>query len=431
MVLQNMLNGIRVIFQNMIYKEIKKCRVCGNENLRTVIDLGNMYLTGFFPKPGEVIDSSPLDLVKCWDEGVGKCCGLVQLRHTYDLGTMYGDNYGYRSGLNASMVKHLYDLVKEVESRVQLNDGDLVIDIASNDGTLLGGYVNQNAQLVGIDPTAAKFKEYYRNNITIVPEFFSSKLITSRFKEKAKVITSVAMFYDLEDPIKFMEDIKEILANDGLWVIEQSYMPFMIENTSYDTICHEHIEYYGLAQIDWMVKKVGLKIVDVDFNNANGGSFRVTMAQATSAYKENVEKIQKILNEEKANGYDEWPIYHKFAEMTKKHKEDLIQLLTKLKLSGKKIFGYGASTKGNVILQYCNFGLDFIPAIAEVNEYKYGRLTPGTNIPIISEEEAKKLNPDYLLVLPWHFRENTIMREHDYLNHNGHLIFPLPKIEIV
>jgi len=415
----------------MIYKEIKKCRICGNGNLETVINLGQMYLTGFFPKPGEVIDSCPLELVKCSGNRNDGHCGLVQIKHTYDLGILYGDNYGYRSGLNSSMVKHLQDLVKEVENRVKLKNNDLVVDIASNDGVLLASYANRSLQFMGIDPTAEKFKEYYPAGVTIVPEFFSSEAVKKRFKQKAKVITSVAVFYDLEEPLKFMGHIKEILADDGLWVMEQSYMPFMIENTSYDTICHEHIEYYGLEQIDWMAKKVGLKIVDVDFNGANGGSFRVTISQDNNFYEQKSVKIQRILNEENQKGYNDLAIYRTFAEMTKQHKKDLLVLLAKLKSSGKKIFGYGASTKGNVILQYCNLDSNTIPYIAEVNEYKYGRLTPGSNIPILSEEGAKKMNPGYFLVLPWHFKDNIINREREYLKQGGHLIFPLPKIEIV
>lgn len=413
----------------MIYKEIHACRVCGNKNVKTIIDLGDMALTGVFPIPGETVDSCPLEMVKCF--GDGDVCGLVQLRHTYDLEKLYGETYGYRSGLNTSMVRHLEAIVESIEARLPLQNHDLVIDIASNDGTLLGAYENQHLKLVGVDPSAEKFKEFYRSGIIRFPEFFSSAAIKKEFDQKAKVITSIAVFYDLEDPLKFMKDVKEVLADDGLWVLEQSYLPTMIDKTSYDTICHEHLEYYALAQIEWMAKRAGLKIIDVDFNDTNGGSFIVTMAHDSSTYKPNEEKIQSILQKEKDRGFDEWTIYEEFTKKTEKHKQDLIAFVHGLKSQGKKILGYGASTKGNVILQYCGFtSLDF-PCIAEVNEYKFGRLTPGTSIPILSEEDAKKLHPDYLLVLPWHFKENIIQRERAYLGQGGHLLFPLPKIEIV
>lgn len=415
----------------MIYKEILACRACGNKNLKTIIDLGNMALTGVFPAPGETVDSCPLEMVKCLGNGADDACGLVQLRHTYDLEKLYGDTYGYRSGLNTSMVRHLEGIVEGIEARIELQNHDLVIDIASNDGTLLGAYNNQHLQLVGIDPSAEKFKEFYRSGIIRFPEFFSSAAIKQKFDQKAKVITSIAVFYDLEDPLKFMRDVKEVLAQDGLWILEQSYLPTMIDQTSYDTICHEHLEYYALAQIEWMAKRVGLKIIDVDFNNTNGGSFIVTMAHDSAPYKPNEEKIQSILQKEKDRGFDDWAIYEEFTKKTEKHKQDLIAFISDLKSQGKKVLGYGASTKGNVILQYCGFTSADFPCIAEVNEYKFGRLTPGTSIPILSEEDAKKLHPDYLLVLPWHFKENIIQREQTYLSQGGRLLFPLPKIEIV
>lgn len=413
------------------FTTIEKCRICGNTELRTILDLGSMVLTGMFPKPGEYVDSCPVELVKCWSETEDECCGLVQLRHTYDLGKLYGDHYGYRSGLNASMVAHLEGIVREIEHRVTLNDNDLILDIASNDGVLLNAYKNSTLQLVGIDPSAEKFKEFYKPGIRRFSEFFSKDIIKNNFSIKAKVITSVAVFYDLEEPLTFMKEIKEILANDGIWVIEQSYLPTMIKNTSYDTLCHEHLEYYALKQINWMAQKVGLKIVDVDFNNANGGSFRVSIAQDVSNMLPKTEKINTILQQEKESGFDNWNVYQEFADNTKKHKEELIQCLKRLKTEGKKVCGYGASTKGNVILQYCNITVDDLSCIAEVNEYKFGRVTPGTNIPIYSEAEVKEMQPDYLLVLPWHFKENSIKRESTYLADGGHLIFPLPKIEII
>ncbi len=414
------------------YKQIDKCRVCGNKNLRTVLNLGSMFLTGIFPLPGEMVESSPLELVKCFPENEeNEICGLVQLRHTYDLNTLYGDTYGYRSGLNASMVKHLQGIVKEIEERVILKDNDLVVDIASNDGVLLGAYKNNNLQLVGIDPSVKKFGEFYKPQISKFAEFFSSGIIKKNFSQKAKIITSIAMFYDLEDPMKFVSEVKEVLAEDGIWVLEQSYLPLMISQNSYDTICHEHLEYYALRQINWIVNKNGLKIIDVSFNRANGGSFRVSVVHRNSEYNVDEQKTSSLLDKEKQDGFNEWKIYENFANESNKRREELVGFLQKLKNEGKTIFGYGASTKGNVVLQFCNLSPALLSYIAEVNSYKFGRTTPGTNIPIISEAEAKKMRPDYFLVLPWHFKDNIIERESEYLQSGGHLIFPLPKIEVV
>jgi len=414
----------------MLYNKITECRICGSKKLVEVLNLGEQALTGMFPKKDEIVETGPLELVKCYGENNSESCGLVQLKHNYDMSALYGENYGYRSGLNQSMVKHLEGIVRKVEDRVALKDDDLVIDIASNDGTLLGAYRNHKLRLVGIDPTAKKFKKYYQDHVSFVPDFFSSKIVVEKLKQKARVVTSIAMFYDLENPTDFMKQISEILTDDGIWVLEQSYMPKMIDNVSYDTVCHEHLEYYALKQINWMTRKTGLKIIDVEFNDANGASFRVTVAKKDSQYAEST-FVTRILEEEIKRGFDEIKIYKEFAKNVSQYRKDLIELIRDLNSKSKKVYGYGASTKGNVILQYCGFSSKDLPFIAEVNEYKFGKFTPGTLIPIISESEVKKLGPDYLLVLPWHFKSNILSREKEYLASGGHFIFPLPKITIV
>lgn len=414
------------------YTKIEKCRICGNTNLISVVNLGEQTLTGVFPKSlTEEITTGPLELVKCHgDEAV---CGLLQLHHSYQLDEMYGDNYGYRSGLNISMVNHLNDIVCKAVSFITLKENDLIIDIGSNDGTLLKQYQNGERYLrVGIDPTSDKFKEFYPETIQNIPDFFSSKLVKEKFNEKkAKIITSISMFYDLEEPISFVEQVYDVLDNDGIWIFEQSYMPLMIERNAYDTICHEHLEYYGLQQILWMFKKVGFKIIDLELNDTNGGSFKITAAKKTSGYNEANETVQSLLQKEKTDGYHTLEPYYKFRNTIEKHKNDLIALINKIKKSDKTIFGYGASTKGNVILQYCKITPNEIPYIAEVNENKFGSYTPNTNIPIISEGDAKKMKPDYFMVLPWHFKDNFLQREKEYLNEGGKLIFPLPEIEVI
>ncbi len=414
-------------------KEIKKCRICQNQELVPVLDLGSQTLTGVFPKsPDERITNGPLELVKCVEDG-GKHCGLLQLRHSYALEEMYGENYGYRSGLNQSMVEHLRGRVQKILNRVNLVAGDLVIDIGSNDSTLLQGYPQRDLQLTGIDPTGVKFKKYYPSHIDLIPDFFSAAKVKERFgAKKAKVITSIAMFYDLESPTDFMRNIFEVLDDDGIWVFEQSYMPTMLEKDSYDTVCHEHLEYYALRQIKWMADVVGFVIVDVEFNLANGGSFAITVAKKSSkAHKENLFLVNSILAEETRKGLSELKPYELFKQRITDQRDNIVQFVRKANQQGKKIFGYGASTKGNVILQYCSFTTKDIPCIAEVNPDKFGRFTPGTRIPIVSEAEAKAMKPDYLLVLPWHFKDNIVQREKSYIDGGGALVFPLPQIEVV
>ena len=426
-------NKIRDI-QAPSVREIVQCRICGNEDLVTVVDLGVQSLTGIFPSDrAKRITSGPLQLVKCREDAADSTCGLLQLKHSFNSHEMYGQNYGYRSGLNQSMVKHLQQKVQNILKIVPLDRGDIILDIGSNDGTLLKSYPSEGLSFVGIDPTAAKFKKYYPPYIQIIPDFFSAKRFVESFPQRnAKVVTSISMFYDLEDPILFMKNIYEILEDDGLWVFEQSYMPTMLKMNAYDTICHEHLEYYALEQIQWMIDRTGFKIVDVEFNAVNGGSFSVAVAKKSSdRFKECLGKIRTILGQERASRLHTLAPYRAFDRKIGEHRTELKALIKKLKREGKKVFGYGASTKGNVILQSCDITVKDIPCIADINEDKHGCFTPYTGIPIISEEEARVQKPDYFLVLPWHFREGILSRESNFLAAGGKIIFPLPNIEVV
>ena len=418
-----------------MYKEIAKCRICGNSNLIPIFHLGNFYLTGVFPKTkGEKVTSGPLELIKCQEDNKGRYCGLLQLKQSYEPDEMYGNNYGYRSGLNRSMINHLQNQITRILDMSSLTSSDLIIDIGSNDGTLLAAYPNHNLTLVGIDPTGYQFQEYYPDYIQLIPDYFSADIVQKHFGDrKAKIITSFAMFYDLESPIDFMKKIYEVLDDTGIWVFEQSYMPTMLARNLYDTICHEHLEYYRLKQIKWMTDEVGFKIIDIGFNDVNGGSFFVTVVKkGNNKFQENTGLIERILaNEEKKQELSTLKPYQEFKKHIDRHRDELQSFIRMVKTKNQRIFGYGASTKGNVILQFCNFTAKDIPYIAEVNNDKFHCYTPGTGIPIISESEAKAMRPDYFLVLPWHFRETIILREKDYLDGGGSLVMPLPQIEVV
>jgi NDP-4-keto-2,6-dideoxyhexose 3-C-methyltransferase len=404
------------------YKQIKHCRICKNENLQQVLDLGVQMLTGVFPREkDETITSGPLRLVKCMgDESV---CGLLQLEHSFSLSEMYGGNYGYRSGLNASMVAHLEKKVEKILVSTRIGEGDLVLDIGSNDGTTLQAYRQKGLILVGIDPTGEKFRHFYPEHVRLIPDFFSADLVKRSFqRKKAKVITSFSMFYDLEHPLGFMEQIHEVLADDGIWVFEQSYMPSMLRTHSYDTVCHEHLEFYALQQIQWMCDRVGFQIRDVEFNDVNGGSFSVTVAKGSPSRKA---QVQSILAEEKAEQLDTLKPYRRFADAAAQSKQQLLSFLERASSEGKRVAALGASTKGNVLLQYCGLTQNDICCVGEVNSDKFGCLTPGTWIPIISESELLTSAPDYLLVLPWHFRKYF---EGSAKFSKLNLVFPLPTL---
>jgi len=368
----------------------------------------------------------PLILVKC------ETCGLVQLKHSYALEELYGMNYGYRSGLNNSMVVHLREKVARLLRTVSLKAGDIVLDIGSNDSTLLQAYPNEGQRFIGIDPSGDKFRSYYPPRVTLIPEFFSAAAFRGKMgDDKAKIVTSIAMFYDLEDPLSFVHEIESILADDGIWHFEQSYLPSMLKANAYDTVCHEHLEYYAFSQIRWMTARANLKILDVSLNDTNGGSFAVTVSKASAPYPANEAAITELIRTEEALELRGDAIYQGFRRRVSESRDDIRNLLDELKSEGKNVLGYGASTKGNVLLQYCNLTWQDIPYIAEVNPEKFGCFTPGTGIPIISEQEARDMNPDYFFVLPWHFRENIVEREADFLAQGGGLIFPLPELAVV
>jgi C-methyltransferase C-terminal domain/Putative zinc binding domain/Methyltransferase domain len=408
---------------------INACRICGNANLVPILDLGIQVLTGVFPKERSAqVTRGPLQLVKCHGNDETEVCGLVQLAHSYDLGEMYGDNYGYRSGLNAGMVRHLAAKVADVCAAKSLQAGDVVIDIGSNDGTTLAQYKTPGLRRVGIDPTARKFADYYERDITVVADFFSAERYVELGLPLAQVVTSISMFYDLPAPMQFVTDVAAVLAEGGIWHCEQSYLPMMLDTTSYDTVCHEHLEYYAVRQMEWMTTRAGLRILDIQFNRVNGGSFAVTAQKAAGPH---APIVAELLISERTRGLETLAPYAAFAVNVAQHRTELSAVLRKLRDDGKRVFGLGASTKGNVVLQYCDIGPDLLTAIAEVNPDKFGAFTPGTEIPIVSEQDARAASPDVYMVLPWHFRTTFVEREAEFLARGGRLLFPLPNIEFV
>ncbi len=405
-----------------------QCRVCGNNNLVQVVDLGEQYLTGVFPNTrDERISKGQLALVKCHADSSVPVCSLLQLSESFDLDEMYGDNYGYRSGLNASMVKHLKAKVDRILSFGALEAGDIVVDIGANDGTTLGFYPS-TMKRVGVDPTGEKFRKYYQAEVELIPTFFNcDSLLAHTDGRKPKVVTSFSMFYDLESPIDFCKQITNVLDSEGIWVFEQSYMPLMLEKKSFDTICHEHLEYYGLEQVIWILNAAGLKVIDVELNEVNGGSFSVTAAHKSSK-RVATKNVMSLLESEAALKTSTLAPYEEFNASIKEAKTELDQFLQKCKAAGKSVAALGASTKGNVLLQYLNLTSSDLIAIGEVNPDKFGRLSPGSHIPIVDESELLLEEIDYFLVLPWHFREFFL----ECGKYKGKkLVFPLPQLEII
>jgi len=410
------------------------CRVCGSNALTPVINLGDQHLQGSFVKPGKEMPPTrkiPTSLVRCNPMRDEKACGLLQMEYTIPPEILYSA-YWYRSGTNNTMRHHLQGIVKEAMEMTGRKESAIVLDIGCNDGTLLGYYPDSFTKF-GVDPSDVA--QEIKAPINVIQDIFPSEELISRLDGHTfDIITSIAMYYDLEDPIAFTRGIKQILSPEGIWVFEMSYMPTMLKMTSYDTICHEHIEYYSLAVIEYILKQAEMKVVNVSHNDINGGSLRCQATHINNfTYKrdEFQQNIKAMRQEEFDLELDTDKPYRHFQDRINVHKEDLNALLKKLKKEGKKIHIYGASTKGNTILQWCGIDHRIIDCAAERNPDKYGALTLGTDIPIVSEEESRAMNPDYYLVLPWHFKEEFLERERETLEKGIGLIFPLPTIEII
>ncbi len=411
----------------------KTCRVCGSSALTPVINLGEQYLQGSFVKPGKEeppLRKISLSLVRCDPTKDEKACGLLQMEHTVPPEVLYSA-YWYRSGTNQTMRNHLQGITEEAASLIGKSNAR-VLDIGCNDGTLLKCYP-QNFIKFGVDPSDVA--QEITGDITAIQDIFPSEELTKVLQgEKFDIITSIAMFYDLEDPVSFCKEIKKALAPGGLWVFEMSYMPSMLKMNSYDTICHEHLEYYSLAVLEYILKQADLKIVDAVLNDINGGSIRCYATHVDNfAFKkqEAVTRIKLLRQAEFDMELDTDKPYKNFQDRINVHKEQLVSLLKMLKKEGKSIHIYGASTKGNTILQWCGIDNRIIDVAAERNPDKYGAYTLGTDIPIVSEADSRAMKPDYYLVLPWHFKEEFLKREEEILQRGVGLIFPLPNVEII
>lgn len=381
------------------YKENKHCRLCNFNGLKEVLTLGNQCISAFVETDSPPI-TAPLDLVICAE------CNLLQLKHTTNPKILYTDNYGYRTGLNTTMIQEMKNITNSTIGRKKLKENDVIVDIGASDGTLLN-FFPKNTLKVAFEPVK-KFASYYKGKETIlIQDFFNLKSYLDIVGKKAKVITAIAMFYDLDKPNSFLKDITKILDDDGILIIQQNYLPKMLQEGTFDNISHEHNCYYSIATLQTLLNRHNLEIFDVEFSPINGGCFRTFIRFSNNLPYErfknemesNIDKLSTFINSE----------YKK----------------------GKKIWIYGASTRGNVILQAARLAYPVISGASERNPEKWGKKTLGTNIPMYSEEEARKIHPDYFLVLPYWFGPEFLEREKKYLESGGKFIFPLPRFKII
>lgn len=398
------------------------CRVCDGE-FSPVLSLGEQYVSNFLlPEQSDGI-KAPLDLVLC------NQCSLLQLRHTVPCNAMY-QNYWYRSGTNQTMRTALADIANTSEKLIDLQPGDAVLDIGCNDGTLLASYETKGIFRIGFDPAANltvfshKVADRVVSNFFSAEEFYRDSVLKTH---RPKIVTSIAMFYDLEDPNKFVSDVKKVMHPDGVWVIQMSCLPSMLKQHDFGNICHEHLEYYSLRSLEYLLDLHNLIVSDVQLNDVNGGSFRVFVRNEGPVS----DRVRKMRSEENKLDLGDVESYSEFVIWIERIKEDISEFIKDQNCFGRTVAVYGASTKGNVMLQY--FGLDnsLIVAASERNSDKWGKVTVGTRIPIVSEEDARNMKPDYFLVLPWHFIDEFVSREKDYLLNGGRFIVPLPHFTLI
>tara|TARA_B110000037_G_scaffold223184_1_gene303450 strand:+ start:5277 stop:6509 length:1233 start_codon:yes stop_codon:yes gene_type:complete len=403
--------------------KIKKCRACNSTKLVKSFSLGNIAHAGKFPKNKKVnIPKDYINILFCNN------CYLVQLDRNYDLKYMFNSNYGYRSGINNTMSTHLKNLASTISKNFNLKKNDKVLDIASNDGTLLNHY-NNDIIKVGIDPIANKFNRFYKNIDHKIPDFFNSSILKKKKLFNFKIITALAVLYDLPDPNKFIIDMKEVLDEKGIIIIEVADLYQTLKKNIFDTFCHEHLEYYSYYTLNVLMKKHKLKIFDHKFFDINGGSSRYYICREEN--KRKINKRVKIISnlEKKEKIFTNLPLKI-FSKKINILKTDFLDLLKDIKTKNKIIHGYGASTKGNILIQYYGLNDSQIDFIAEKNKEKFNSYTPGSKIKIISEIKSRKMKPDFYVVFPWHFKKEILIRENKIRKNGTKFIFPLPSIKI-
>jgi SAM-dependent methyltransferase len=418
---------------NLKFTTLKNCRICKSNKLETILDLGDLYLSNFIDKENsQKAFSAPLELVLC----KGKC-KLIQLRHTVSAQEMFRE-YWYLSGINNTMANELEHIVRSIENVTKLNKGDYVLDIGANDGTLLRHYNNKEVNTIGFEPALNLTKSNTKGISKIIPEFFSLEEWNKFYPKKtAKVITAIGMFYDLDDPNKFVSNIEKILSDDGIFVIQMMYLPLFIEKNAFDGICHEHLEYYSLFSLEYLLSKFDLQIIGLEIRekiNEGSGRFYITkksFSGQTKISKKFLENLIFYRNKEVTLKLDNTNIYNELLANINAAREKTMSFLVSEKNKGKLIHGYAASTKGNTTLQYYGITTELIEAISDRNPDKWGRLAAGSNIPVISENESRNRKPDYYFVLAWHFIESFISREVEFLERGGKFVVSMPFFKVI
>jgi NDP-4-keto-2,6-dideoxyhexose 3-C-methyltransferase len=402
--------------------KLKKCRVCGSKDLTPVLSLGKQYLSDF-TRSNKKPKAFPLNIVLC------KSCKLVQLDYTTPAKFLYTERYGYKSGINQTMKDELKNIVEESLKKTKTKKQLVAVDIGANDGTLLS-FLPKSVFRIAVEPIRKLAKESQKQADIVINDYFNFKSYSKKLGNKrADIITIISCFYDMENPNKFVKDVIKIMDDDAVIVIQQNYLVEMLKKNAFDNIVHEHLEYYSLLSLSNLLKKYNLEVFDVKIRELNGGSFRTFIAK--KGKKKVTNNVIRMIKMEKQLGLDKKRIYLDFANKIERNKQRIIKLLEQIVEKGEKVYLYGASTRGNTLLQYYNLDNSVISFAVERNPEKWGKKIASVGISIISEKEARMDKPEYMLVLPWFFKKEFLVREKDYLLQGGHLIFPLPTVKVI
>jgi len=403
------------------------CRVCGSQNLTFLFSLGEQYVNDFV-KPGHQHDGVkyPIELELC------NCCSLVQMRHTAPQELLYSKHYWYRSGVTGMMRTALSDVSRSAQYLAFLLCGDVVLDIGSNDGTLLRSYQRRDIVKVGVEPATNLAEEGKRDVDIFINDFWNFDNYWEIVHKRAKVITALGMFYDLDDPNTFISDVAQALDPNGIFIAQLMCLRDTIDQGDVGNFAHEHLEFYSFKSLQYLYERNGLEIIDVERNYVNGGSYRIyarLKGSQVQAFQGAEQRIAKVVAAERDLTLP--ATYQLFEQRLLKNKAKTVRFIGGMVAECKTVWVYGASTKGNVILQY--YGLDekLIGGAADRSPEKWGKVTVGTGIPIYEEEVARAINPDYFLVLPYAFLEEFIVRESDWRERGGRFIVPLPEFRVL
>jgi SAM-dependent methyltransferase len=408
-------------------RRIEMCRICHSDKLTPLFSLGKQYVNNFIrPEELDYCVVAPLDLVFC------EICTLVQLRHTAPQELLYSGYYWYKSGVTETMRDALKNVANGIDRKISLNKGDVVLDIGSNDGTFLRCFSDLDLILVGVEPASNLIKEGNKGLTYFINDFWNIESYMTTVGKKAKVITALGMFYDMDDPNQFIADVEQALTHDGIFVAQLMCLSNMIQSNDVGNICHEHLEYYSFKSLEFLFNNNNLEITDVEINNVNGGSYRIFARKMGSINKLDEDASSRVSEVRDTEKYlTRKSVYHDFFLRLEENKRRCVSFIEDVVAKGKKVWVYGASTKGNVILQY--YGLDnrLIEAAAEKSPWKWGKYTVGSMVPCVSEEEARDAQPDYFLVLPYAFLDEFYERESEWRRKGGKFIVPLPEFKVI